>query len=222
MDSYPDALHAMHELLGVLGEKHWRDWIAQDIADWEDRRSVSHHLSAYGGMGSFNDINFVDVWLGSLFDDLKSACYHFAHYPKGKPYVSVLRESMSPLGFEITGWRCLVCGYGVVSKHNIDHFVASRVIRDAVLEAAADAKLQELVRSVVEQKPSNSTLSNETVAVWVRNGGIEIRESQDWLQPCPACKADDTAVYRWRFTNKNGERFIPSDDNLPVRQGKAP
>jgi hypothetical protein len=72
-DAYLDALKAMHELLGALGEQHWRSWIAQDIEEWESRKSASHHLSAYGGMGSFNDIGFDDVWLDTLFQDLKAS-----------------------------------------------------------------------------------------------------------------------------------------------------
>jgi uncharacterized protein DUF6966 len=211
----------MHDLLGVLEESHWRNWIAQDIEEWEDRHSVTHHLSAYGGMGSFNDIGFEDVWFGSLFNDLQSACYYFARHPIGKLSMTALRDSMGSLGFEIAGWRCLACGYGAVSRRDIDYFVARRVIREAVLEAAADAKLRELVRSVVEKKPSNNTLSNDAIAGWVRNGGIEIRESSEWLRPCSACNSDDTAVYRWRFTKQDGGKFIPSADNLAVRGVKA-
>jgi hypothetical protein len=221
MDSYLDALQAMHDLLGVLGETHWRDWIAQDISEWEVRHSVSHHLSAYGGMGSFNDLGFDDVWLGPLFDDLKSACYHFARYPRRRFDLAVMSSSMGSLGITISGWRCLACGYAVVSRRDIDYFVARWVIREVVLEAAAAAKLRELVRSVVEKKPSNNTPSNDSVAAWVSNGGIKIRESREWLRPCPACKSDDTAVYRWRFTKQDGGKFIPSADNLAVRGVKA-
>lgn len=211
----------MHDLLGVLKESHWRNWIAQDIEEWETRHSVTHHLSAYGGMGSFNDIGFEDIWLGSLFDDLKSACYNFARHPIGKIAMTALRDSMGSIGVEIEGWRCLTCGYGAVSRRDIDYFIARRAIREAVLEAAADAKLREFVRSFVEKKPSNNALSNDTVAGWVRNGGIEIRASSEWLRACPACNSDDTAIYRWQFTKQDRGKFIPSADNLAVRGGKA-
>src|SRR5262252_8072180 len=124
MHPYLDALNAMRELLGALGETHWRSWIAKDIAEWEGSKSVSHHLSAYGGMGSFNDIGFEDVWRGTLFEDLQSACYHFAHHPTTRPDARKLEQAMGTIGFELSGWRCLACGYSVVSHRDIDYFIA--------------------------------------------------------------------------------------------------
>ena len=36
--------------------QNWIDWLARAIQDWNQRREVAHHLRAYGGMGSFNDL----------------------------------------------------------------------------------------------------------------------------------------------------------------------
>jgi hypothetical protein len=221
MNSYPDALYAMHELLGALGENHWRKWIAQDIAEWEDRHSVAHHLSAYGGMGSFNDVGFQDVWLGSCFDDLKSICYYLARHPVGKVNISAVRDSMSGLGLEISGCRCLSCGYGAVSTRDIDYFVARRVVRDAVLKALANDEIRELVRSIVDQRPSENSLSNNAVMDWLTKGDIHIREVSSWLRPCPSCNGDNTAVYRWQFSKQDGGKFVPSNDNLPIQHVRS-
>jgi len=218
MKPYLDALNAMHDLLGVLGEQHWRSWIAQDIDEWERLKSVHHHLSAYGGMGSFNDIGFEDVWLGTLFEDLRSACYHFAHQPIGKPDVKALEHSMGTVGFELSGWRCLACGYGVVSHRNIDYFIARRVIRQGFLAEAG--RLREFVRSVIHSRPSDSVLTHQKVVAWAEASGLHVRDNNDWLRPCPVCNSNDTAVYRWLLA-EGGPRFVPSHDNLQVRTGAA-
>lgn len=217
MHPYLDALNAMHELLGALGEQHWRSWIAQDIDEWESHKSIRHHLAAYGGMGSFNDIAFEDVWLGTLFDYLKSSCYYFAHHPTGK----LDMRALGSLGFELSGWRCLACGYGVVSRRDIDYFIAHRVIRQRILTEAERTRLREFVRSVIHAHPSDPVFTNERVAAWADRSGVHVRESNDWLRPCPACGTDDTAVYRWSLVEGDGYRFVPSHENLPLRTGGA-
>lgn len=217
MHPYPDALNAMHELLGALGEQHWRSWITLDIDEWESRKSVRHHLSAYGGMGSFNDIWFEDVWLGTLFDDLKGACYHFAHCPTAEPDVRALERLMGSVGFELSGWRCLECAYGVVSHRDIEYFVARRVIRQHILVEAAQSRLQEFVQSTIRARPTDAVFTHENIVTWVTASGLRVRESNDWLRPCPSCGSDDTAVYRWLLVNERGYKFVPSEDNLPLR-----
>jgi hypothetical protein len=221
MNPYLDALNAMHDLLGALGERHWRTWIARDIDEWESQKSVQHHLSAYGGMGSFNDLGFEDVWLGTLFDDLKSACYHFAHHPTVKPNPRVLERSMGSTGFQLSGWRCLACGYGVVSHRDIDYFIARRVIRERLLAEAGRMRLREFVASVARSRPRDAVLTLERVADWANRSGLNIRDSNDWLRPCPCCGSDDTAVYRWLLVEEGDQRFVPSHDNLALRKGAA-
>jgi hypothetical protein len=45
-------------LLEEVGEAHWTSWLKQDAADLRagDHRGVRHFLSAFGGMGSLNDL----------------------------------------------------------------------------------------------------------------------------------------------------------------------
>ncbi len=92
MATYPEALKAMWLLLDMAGEQYWRDWIQEDIQSWEAHRDVKYHLSAYGGMGSFNDVvitgrrghnvsDMQEAWVNALFDILKSMCYLLAHDP---------------------------------------------------------------------------------------------------------------------------------------------
>ena len=65
------------------------DWLKQDIQDWTQRQEVAHHLRAYGGMGSFNDLPSMRGNHDYIFGFLKSVCYAFGHL-YGK------REGISP------------------------------------------------------------------------------------------------------------------------------
>jgi hypothetical protein len=93
MTKYIQALTALEYLLGKAGENHWRAWLRQDMALWESRKDVSHHLSAYGGMGSFNDVwisvqnghtitRTQEPWVNNLFEILKGLCFRLAHDPE--------------------------------------------------------------------------------------------------------------------------------------------
>ena len=57
-DIYTEALSCLRLIL--LADhpefENWIDWLERDIEDWTQRREVAHHLRAYGGMGSFNDL----------------------------------------------------------------------------------------------------------------------------------------------------------------------
>jgi hypothetical protein len=217
MSAYLDALNAMHDLLHALDEQEWRSWIAQDIREWESRQSTRHHLSAYGGMGSFNDIGFDDVWLGTLFVDLRGLCYHLAKHATGALDLRCLELSLGRMGFELSGWRCLACAYGVVSRRNLDAFIARRVIRSRILSAVAGAGLREFVVCTIQANPRDALYTPENVLEWITNGAIHIRDSTAWLRPCPNCASDDTAVYRWSLLEEPNYQFVPSQGNLPLR-----
>ncbi|MFN3791725.1 DUF6966 domain-containing protein [Massilia sp.] len=55
-----ELIHVLAELAGLLesdGEQHWRAWMLRAKARLEnsDYSGIEYLLSAYGGMGSFND-----------------------------------------------------------------------------------------------------------------------------------------------------------------------
>jgi hypothetical protein len=92
MTKYIQAITALEYLLDKAGENHWRDWLRHDMDLWESKRDVSHHLSAYGGMGSFNDVSICvqnkynvtkaqEPWVNNLFEILKGLCFQLAHNP---------------------------------------------------------------------------------------------------------------------------------------------
>lgn len=92
MNQFENSLVAMKNLLDAVGETHWAGWIATDLQDWREDRDSSHHLAAYGGMGSFNDMWITrgnrhtvtraqEPWANSLFVWLKAICFHLAKHP---------------------------------------------------------------------------------------------------------------------------------------------
>ena len=90
-DIYTEALTCLRSIL--LADhpefQNWIDWLERDIQDWTQRQEVAHHLRAYGGMGSFNDLPSMRGNHDYIFGFLKSMCYAFGHL-YGK------REGISP------------------------------------------------------------------------------------------------------------------------------
>lgn len=79
IDIYTEALICLRSIL--LADhpefQNWIDWLERDILAWTQRREVTHHLRAYGGMGSFNDLPSMRGNHDYIFDFLKSVCYAF-------------------------------------------------------------------------------------------------------------------------------------------------
>jgi hypothetical protein len=115
---YISALKAMEYLLDKTGEKHWKEWISRDISEWEKSEDVEHHLSAYGGMGSLNDIVLCvsnghklnenqEPWINPLFNWLKSLCFKLSQNPKEKFTVEDIKNKVglydSPLSAFVGG-----------------------------------------------------------------------------------------------------------------------
>ena len=80
-DIYTEALNCLHSIL--LADhpefQNWIGWLERDIQDWNQHREVAHHLLAYGGMGSFNDLPSMRGNHDHIFGFLKSVCYAFGH-----------------------------------------------------------------------------------------------------------------------------------------------
>ncbi len=53
-----ERLRQLQASLERLGEAHWAGWIARDIdlLELSDFYGIEHFLSAFGGMGSLNDL----------------------------------------------------------------------------------------------------------------------------------------------------------------------
>ena len=90
-DIYTEALTCLRSIL--LADhpefQNWIDWLERDIQDWTQRREVAHHLRAYGGMGSFNDLP--SMWKSRL------------HFRLSQVRVLCLRPSLWQTGRHFSG-----------------------------------------------------------------------------------------------------------------------
>jgi hypothetical protein len=82
-----NLIEILGELITLLrhhGEERWSSWFESDLAHLQndDFHGVTHHLAAYGGMGSFNDFFFVggteNRAANELLFDLRSRAWNLA------------------------------------------------------------------------------------------------------------------------------------------------
>jgi hypothetical protein len=215
----------MRHLLVRCDETHWLSWIDEDIQAWRSDRSTAHHLSAYGGMGSFNDLTLCrqnshnvsteqQPWVSALQQDLLAVCYHLAKHGGRLGLIEDLEASMGAARHPLQGIRCLRCGYSEVTPTDIDYYLAHRSTRQGILAALRNGLLLSFVESVLALNIEGLQRSRSDVRELVERSDITFREREGWLDNCPRCGASDTAVYRWRIA---GSSFEPSEDNLPLK-----
>jgi predicted nucleic-acid-binding Zn-ribbon protein len=216
--SYRNALEALHILLDGIGETHWRDWIAHDIVEWDAHRSATHHLSAYGGMGSLDDLYLSATsyaippgkqpWVQALFEGLRSISYVLAKTPASLGAIEtwLVRIGTWQRETRLQGWKCRACGYAEVTPEELETFVARHELRPAILDAFKRETLPDLARTLLASEPAPAP-QRETIARTLDASGIEIRPREAWMRPCPKCGSGETEVNYWRL---RGSRFEPS------------
>ncbi|MEG0277105.1 MAG: hypothetical protein RR630_08745 [Coprobacillus sp.] len=82
---YLQALDMLIYLLDKNGNyDHWIEWLKIDMNNFIDMDNVDHHIQAYGGMGSFNDLHLskLDKEENLVFDIMKQFCYEITFYYK--------------------------------------------------------------------------------------------------------------------------------------------
>jgi len=85
LDELLEVLDEIIQLLDADGEQHWSGWMRQS-RDWllnSDFAGIEHLLSAYGGMGSFNDLIIFQnkggyVEMNNKLDNLRRQAWELA------------------------------------------------------------------------------------------------------------------------------------------------
>lgn len=113
---YEQALIAMRGVLEAAGEQHWLKWIDEDLAAWRAAGSTSHHRSAYGGMGSLNDVHLSradgepgGIWLDAALDTLRHIAASAAPVAEQSP-TSLRQISPGSSTTNLAGLPVSVCG----------------------------------------------------------------------------------------------------------------
>ncbi|KAH0444371.1 DUF6966 domain-containing protein [Paraburkholderia fungorum] len=90
IEALTEMLREAEALLRSYGQVHWADWLAKDarLIRLHDGFGVEHLLSAYGGMGSLNDVVLQRIGGGASvlvphddnerFDELRCEIYELA------------------------------------------------------------------------------------------------------------------------------------------------
>lgn len=223
--AYEHTLEAMERLLRAAGETHWATWMQQDLKEWRESGSTRHHRSAYGGMGSFNDLWLTpqdhgvsaeqEPWANELFEWLKALLFWLARDPSRHVTAAELRSAFAATARPLAGWRCLRCGFSEVTPSDIDGFIAAQRIPPMVFTACERGTLETLVDSVLAMDLEELTSLRPVVRAAAEASGIRVVARDGWMRLCPQCGSERTAVYRW-ILETGPDRFEPAGDNLPM------
>lgn len=206
------------QLLKGEGYENWENWLTKDIHLWKTEKSTEHHLRAYGGMGSFNDVplgtnDLTSIWKNKLFGMVQTLAYSFA---KGDISSVPLDETF--YGYEpkeLIGWKCRECGEAKIKKRDLEIYISSVFLPNYFVEYI---KQDKLIKILDLEKVINSAEVNHQrneVEVLIQNSTIELTDSRDWEWACPKCQSKDTCTYRWILT-ENNTKLIDADDNLKM------
>lgn len=216
-DYYKTALEILSRILKKEGYAHWEKWMEEDIKHWETSKNVEHHLHAYGGMGSFNDVvignnDIEGLWESRVFGGFQSLAYGLA---TGDSLETIL-DRMQVNSYEISGWRCLACGNAKVTVKDIEIYVASYLIPKLFVEYTNKNQLPDLmsIDKILVSEPINS--KRNTLKTLINNAGIDLSEDSNWQWNCPKCSSNETCSYRWELL-ENDSQLIEASDNLPLK-----
>ena len=210
---------AQEVLVGVLKDVRCDIWVERVSAV-----SASSFRSLLAGMGSFSDLvicreNHHDVTpdreplANELVSCLSSVCYTSSK--DGPPTADSAVASCGTISLVLSGWRCLACGHAQVTLRGLRSLIAATEVRSAMREGIARRTPSDTLIALW-RAPQDS----ESVRLLVERAkasGIGYSDSDGWMRPCPACASYDTCVYRWKDV---GGRFVPTEDNLPLRNGR--
>lgn len=223
---YPEILKILRTLLEKSDNTHWANWITQDIEEWNESKSTKHHLSAYGGMGSINDLwvggnDIKGSWNNEIFDHSKSLAYALAQR-KGIGGSELVDISTNRQRTVIQGWRCLECGYGEISEVGIESYIANKYVPILLRQKIESGDVHKIV-DISKLTTEEQVVEHKKIVISaIKRSEIRLIEGADkWMRPCPNCDSDNTAVYRWNFnTNSDLGELTPSGDNLELKKEK--
>lgn len=219
-DYYKLSLELLRIILLENQYDFWANWLTEDIENWKKNKNTEHHLRAYGGMGSFNDVvignqDLAGLWQGRVFGMLQSLSYGLA---SGDALEDILAR-INTTSTQISGWRCQDCGAARINSIDIERFVCASILPQIFTNYLKYNKLAETLDT--NKLLSSEDISNKKTAIerLIEQSNIEIASDNNWLLNCPKCGSDKVCSYRWEILN-NETKIIESDDNLEINKQK--
>ena len=215
-DNYVIALQILYSLLVDSGNSHWAQWIKKDIYFWENQNSVTHHLKAFGGMGSINDIylenaDIAGVWRNNLFDITKAFSWSIAKRKISSPTESFYNKDPQ----DISGWRCLICNHAIIPTLSIEQYLAATLLPKLFVEYAIENRLIEILELERNIMLDSVVKRRERIKGLIQANNITLSMNKDWLKVCTKC-GGNVRIYRWTLED-NDTKLIASDSNLKSR-----
>jgi hypothetical protein len=214
IDFYKTSLELLQQIMKEEKYDNWVEWLQKDIRLWENERSTEHHLRAYGGMGSFNDVvvggtDLKGTWKSQVFTAIQSLACGLAKNGEIPDFYSSSADIMN-------GWRCQNCSLSRINERNIEIFLIGKMIPKLMKQFIEQNQLHEALNidkilDLEEVKARRGHLK-----AMIINAKITIPEDINWLWTCPNCGSNKAIVYRW-IVNENGD-LEPSNDNLEINQ----
>jgi hypothetical protein len=200
------------------GYENWEKWISEDIRLWETEKTTEHHLRAYGGMGSFNDVviggqDVNGLWKSRLFGLFQTLSWSFAN--KKISNIPLDEDFYSTNSKELNGWRCRNCGAAKIKTIEIERFISSYLLPKYLVASIKDDVLTQILDLDKIINSSEVKEKRQTIERLVETSDIELTESKEWDWTCPKCQSQETCAYRWLLLNDD-TKLIEADDNLEV------
>lgn len=211
---YIYALQALKQLFTETSCT-WRKWIETDIEEYLSTGSVEHHLGAYGGMGSINDIWICKVnnhtindeaepWANELMEYLKCLSYGIANIIKAGKKINIEKIFAESRTRKIlTGIQCESCGFSQIHKRETDSYLASLLLPKMVKKAVLQNKTGELISACLIPDIPNLVEEREQVIKLAEQSGICFSASKNSC--CKKC-GSDTRIRYWKL---DGNIFKP-------------
>jgi len=221
-DDYKISLEILQRILKDSGNNHWAKWITKDISEWNSNKNVDHHLRAYGGMGSINDLivggtDTIGVWKNKLFEIIKNLSWSLA---KGKISKAPIDADFYRYGNnEISGWRCQNCGQARVDRVKIEHYLSTKFLPIIIVDLIKNEELENVIDldNIINRNEINKL--REQIGKQIIDQEITLTNGNEWSWTCPICESKDVCVYRWTYDEKT-DTLIESDDNLKINKGQ--
>lgn len=185
---YENALIGLADVLREADQGHWARWVADDLRAWRARGDTSHHRSAYGGMGSLNDVAiWGQPWLGGAFEQLRHLAASSADTAARDPSRFVQYPGVGPL--RISFFRCRACDSCFAAGSEIDWAAATGWASHVVPRLVSAGDGSAVLPSVKgELSPDERHVYRDFIAARLPEIGLQEYEvGRYWESACPAC-----------------------------------
>jgi hypothetical protein len=219
MDTYRKTLLLLKNLLHKSDNTHWEQWIDRDIYEWDNSKLTSHHKSAFGGMGSINDLwvggqGKIGMWKNSMFDILKSISSTFA-------VKNIIQFPTATISI-IEGTICRDCSYAEISESGIEYYISNKHLPTIIATLLPTENYFDLTNIERLTNEKEVVLDRQKLSTALTEFKINLSETGNWLETCPICNSSNTCVYRWDITLSYDRIILSrSKNNLVITADKT-